>query len=84
LSALYKRVESAAREKNRSSEPYRYHFHELRRFSVPTPLAAGVDVRTVSEGHDHAHTTTIRNRYVHALPELRARPHQGPGGSIVA
>lgn len=63
FTALCKRVAA------RAGEPYPFHFHELRHFSVTTLLAAGVDVRTVSERHGHATATMTLNRYAHALPE---------------
>jgi integrase len=50
-------------------DPYGFHFHELRHFSVTTLLAAGVDIRTVAERHGHAQATMTLNRYAHALPE---------------
>jgi integrase len=46
-----------------------YRFHDLRHFSVTTLIAAGVDVRTVSNRHGHANATMTLNRYAHALPE---------------
>jgi integrase len=76
FSALCKKVDARAREKAkkagrtlRPEERYPFHFHQLRHFSVTTLLAAGVDVRTVSERHGHAQATMTLNRYAHALPE---------------
>jgi integrase len=76
FSRLCKVVEKAAaeeakkaRRKQTSGDLYGFHFHELRHFSVTTLLAAGVDVRTVSERHGHATATMTLNRYAHALPE---------------
>ena len=70
LCAAVERAEATAKGgKLPASERYGYHFHELRHFSVTTLLAAGVDVRTVSERHGHATATQTLNRYAHALPE---------------
>jgi integrase len=70
LCAAVERAEATAKGgKLPDSERYGYHFHELRHFSVSTLLAAGVDVRTVSERHGHATATQTLNRYAHALPE---------------
>ena len=51
------------------AERWPYRFHDLRHFSVTTLIAAGVDVRTVSNRHGHATATMTLNRYAHALPE---------------
>jgi len=70
FSALCSKVEKAKRSTSGGkAERYGFHFHELRHFSVTTLLAAGVDVRTVSERHGHAQATMTLNRYAHALPE---------------
>jgi integrase len=61
--------ERAAAKKGDKVEPYGFHFHELRHFSVTTLLAAGVNIRTVAERHGHAQATMTLNRYAHALPE---------------
>jgi integrase len=45
------------------------HLHSLRHFSVSTLIAAGVDVRTVSERVGHASARMTLDRYSHALPE---------------
>jgi integrase len=50
-------------------EQWPFRFHDLRHFSVTTLIAAGVDVRTVSERHGHARATMTLDRYAHALPE---------------
>ena len=61
--------ERAGAKRGEKVEPYGFHFHELRHFSVTTLLAAGVDIRTVAERHGHAQATMTLNRYAHALPE---------------
>lgn len=72
---LCERVENKERDEAAKSrqqvrvEPYPFHFHDLRHFSVTTLIAAGVDVRTVAERHGHAQATMTLNRYAHALPE---------------
>jgi integrase len=53
----------------RESERWPFRFHDLRHLSVSTLIAAGVDVRTVSERHGHAQATMTLNWYAHALPE---------------
>jgi integrase len=53
----------------RNDNAWSFRFHDLRHFSVTTLIAAGVDVRTVSERHGHAQATMTLNRYAHALPE---------------
>ena len=63
----------AAAKRGEKVEPYGFHFHELRHFSVTTLLAAGVDIRTVAERHGHAQATMTLNRYAHALPERGPR-----------
>jgi integrase len=50
-------------------ERWPFRFHDLRHFSVTTLIAAGVDIRTVSERHGHARATMTLDRYAHALPE---------------
>jgi len=72
FASLCKTVEAKERagaEHGEKVEPYGFHFHELRHFSVTTLLAAGVDIRTVAERHGHAQATMTLNRYAHALPE---------------
>ena len=61
------RVPAGTDGSSRKQWPYR--FHDLRHFSVSTLVAAGVDIRTVSERHGHAQATMTLNRYAHALPE---------------
>jgi integrase len=56
-------------QKIRESDRWPFRFHDLRHFSVTTLIAAGVDIRTVSERHGHAQATMTLNRYAHALPE---------------
>jgi integrase len=76
FSALCRILEGPAkkRAKNegkelKASERWPFRLHDLRHFSVTTLIAAGVDVRTVSERHGHAQATMTLNRYAHALPE---------------
>ncbi len=73
FSRLCRIVEATTKEANggklAASDRYGFHFHELRHFSVTTLIAAGVDIRTVSERHGHATATMTLNRYAHALPE---------------
>ncbi len=75
--------ERAGAKRGKKVEPYGYHFHELRHFSVTTLLAAGVDIRTVAERHGHAQATMTLNRYAHALPE-RDRAAAGVLGAALA
>jgi integrase len=56
-------------EGSSSGERWPFRLHDLRHFSVSTLIAAGVDIRTVSERHGHAQATMTLNRYAHALPE---------------
>jgi integrase len=63
-----KKAKKAGRDL-RDSERWPFRFHDLRHFSVTTLIAAGIDVRTVSERHGHAQATMTLNRYAHALPE---------------
>jgi integrase len=76
FAALCRAQEAPARKKAtkagrdlRDSERWPFRFHDLRHFSVTTLIAAGVDIRTVSERHGHAQATMTLNRYAHALPE---------------
>jgi integrase len=39
-----------------------FRFHDLRHSSVTTLIAAGVDIRTVTERHGHARATVLLNR----------------------
>ncbi len=66
---LRKRFPMARRADLTPAERWPYRFHDLRHFSVTTLIAAGVDVRTVSNRHGHANATMTLNRYAHALPE---------------
>jgi integrase len=52
-----------------AGERWPFRFHDLRHFSVTTLIAAGVDIRTVSERHGHAKATMTLDLYAHALPE---------------
>lgn len=86
FAALCKRVEgkkAKTRKKGVALELYNFHFHELRHFSVTTLLAAGVDVRTVSERAGHRRATMTLNVYAHALPE-RDRAAAGILGKALA
>ncbi|HEX3840814.1 MAG TPA: site-specific integrase [Acidimicrobiales bacterium] len=58
-----KRTDLAPRER------WPFRFHDLRHFSVTILIAAGTDIRTVSERHGHARATMTLDRYAHALPE---------------
>jgi integrase len=68
---LTHRFTAVCRSLERSSvgKEWPFRFHDLRHFSVSTLIAAGVDIRTVSERHGHAQATMTLNRYAHALPE---------------
>jgi integrase len=80
--ALEAKEKRAGAKRGKKVEPYGFHFHELRHFSVTTLLAAGVDIRTVAERHGHAQATMTLNRYAHALPE-RDRAAAGVLGSAL-
>jgi integrase len=75
-----RRAKKAGREL-RDAERWPFRFHDLRHFSVTTLIAAGVDIRTVSERHGHAQATMTLNRYAHALPE-RDRAAAGVLGRV--
>lgn len=90
FSALCRTLEGPARKKAKKqgtplkdSERWPFRLHDLRHFSVTTLIAAGVDIRTVSERHGHAQATMTLNRYAHALPE-RDRTAAGILGSALS
>ncbi len=69
LEKLRKTNPDAKRGDLPAGERWPFRFHDLRHFSVTTLIAAGVDIRTVSERHGHAKATMTLDRYAHALPE---------------
>jgi integrase len=69
LTKLKKTKPKASRSDLAPGERWPFRFHDLRHFSVTTLIAAGVDVRTVSERHGHARATMTLDRYAPALPE---------------
>jgi integrase len=69
LDELRTRRPQATRAELPIGERWTFRFHDLRHFSVTTLIAAGVDIRTVSERHGHAKATMTLDLYAHALPE---------------
>ncbi len=69
LKRLRRTKPTATRDDLSIDKRWPFRFHDLRHFSVTTLIAAGVDVRTVSERHGHARATMTLDRYAHALPE---------------
>jgi len=69
LKRLRKTKPKATRKDLPPGEQWPFRFHDNRHFSVTTVIAAGVDIRTVSERHGHARATMTLDRYAHALPE---------------
>jgi integrase len=69
LKRLQRTKPTAKRDDLPAAKRWPFRFHDLRHFSVTTLIAAGVDVRTVSERHGHARATMTLDRYAHALPE---------------
>ena len=69
LDKLQESIQAAKRADLAPRDLWPFRFHDLRHFSVTTLIAAGVDVRTVSNRHGHANATMTLNRYAHALAE---------------
>ena len=66
--------------KIRESERWPFRFHHLRHASVTTLIAAGIDVRTLSERHGHAQATMTLNRYARRRRDLVLLHSALPGG----